>query len=127
MNIKINKLSDFANFFQKVKSQKLSFKTSYKLTLFNQEAQKHIDFYQESFRNLILEYSKKDEQGNPIPTEDGQGVLLAEETMQEAYQKLAELNNLDVELPDTKFSVEEFDKVELAPEDMIAIMPFIEG
>ena len=116
MNIKINKLSDFTNFFQKVKSQKLSFKTSYKLTLLNQEAQKHIDFYQESFRNLVLEYSKKDEQGNPISTEDGQGVLLAEETMQEAYQKLAELNNLDVELPDTKFSV-----------DMIAIMPFIEG
>lgn len=120
-------LTDFPSFFEKVKSQKLPFKTSYRLTLLTQEVQKHIDFYQEKFRETLFEYGKKDEEGNLVPTADGQGILLIEETMNEAYQKLAELRELDVELPDVKFSPDDFDKVELSPEEMLVIMPFIEG
>ena len=73
-----------------------------------------------------MEYGKKDENGNVMPTDDGQGVLLEEETMNEAYTKLAELRELDVELSDTKFSIEDFDNVEISPEEMMIIMPFIE-
>lgn len=117
---------DFPSFFEKVKSQKLPFKTSYRLTLLTQEVEKHINFYQEKFRELILEYSKKDENGNPVPTEDGSGVQLVEETMNEAYTKLSELRGLDVELPDVKFDIDSFGEVELSPEEMVVIMPFIE-
>ena len=127
MTIKMYEIIDFSLFYEKVKSQKLSFKTSYHLALLAKEIQKHVDFYQESFRNLIMEYSKKDENGNPMPTANGDGVLLIEETTQEAYEKIAELRNLEVELPDTKFSVDEFDKIELSPEEMIIVMPFIEA
>ena len=109
MNVKIHQLIDFPSFFEKIKSQKLPFKTSYHLTMLAKEIEKHVSFYQESFRNLLMEYSKKDENGNPVPTADGQGVLLLEETMEEAYAKLAELRDLDVELPDIRFSIEEFD------------------
>lgn len=127
MTLKMYQLTDFPSFYEKVKSQKLSFKTSYRVALLANEIQKHINFYQESFRNLLMEYSKKDEEGNPVPTEDGQGVLLKEETMGEAYEKLAELRELDVELPDTKFSVDDFGNIELSPEEMVVIMPFIEA
>lgn len=127
MTLKMYQITDFPALFSKLKSQKLPFKTSYRLALLAQEVQKHIDFYQESFRNLLMEYSKKDEEGNPIPTEDGQGVLLKEETTGEAYEKLAELRELDVELPDTKFSVDDFGNIELSPEEMVVIMPFIEA
>ena len=127
MTLKMYQIIDLPPFLEKVKSQKLPFKTSYRLAMFIQEVQKHIDFYQENFRNLLIEYSQKDEQGNPKPTEDGQGVLLVEETMNEAYAKLAELRELDVELPDTKFSVDDFGDIELSPEEMFVIMPFIEA
>jgi hypothetical protein len=125
MILKMYQIVDFSSFFVKVKSQKLPFKTAYRLTLLAQEVQKHLDFYQESFRGLLTEYGKKDENGNVMPTEDGQGVLLIEETTTEAYQKLAELRELDVELPDTKFSVDDFDNVEITAEEMLIIMPFI--
>lgn len=125
MTLKMYQIIDFPAFFEKVKNQKMSFKTSYRLTLLGQEIQKHIDFYQENFRNLLLTYSKKDENGNPVPTEDGQGVLLKEETMNEAYAKLGELRELDVELPDAKFSPEDFGDVELSPTEMFIVMPFI--
>ena len=127
MTLKMYQIIDFPSFYTKIKSQKLSFKISYKIALLTQEIQKHVDFYQESLRNLLMEYSKKDEQGNPVSTEDGQGVLLQEETMNEAYAKLAELRELDVELPDTKFSPDDFDNIEISPEEMIIIMPFIEA
>ena len=125
MTLKMYQLIDFPSLFEKVKNQKMSFKTSYRLTLLANKVQEHIDYYQEQFRNLLLEYSKKDENGNPVPTEDGQGVLLKEETMNEAYQKLGELRELDVEVPDSKFSPDDFGDVELSPMEMTIIMPFI--
>lgn len=125
MTLKMYQITDFPIFFEKVKNQKMSFKTSYRLTLLANKVQEHINYYQEQFRNIIMEYSKKDENGNPLPTEDGQGVLLVEETMNEAYTKLSELRELDVELPDTKFSPEDFGDVELSPTEMIIVMPFI--
>lgn len=127
MQLKMYQIIDFPSFFEKVKSQKLPFKTSYRLTILAQEIEKHINFYQDKFRELIIQYSAKDENGNPKPTEDGQGVMLAEETMQEAYTQLAELRGLDVELPDTKFSIDDFADVELTPMEMNLILPFIEG
>ena len=126
MTLKMHQIADFSSFFTKVKSQKLPFKTSYKLTLLAQEIEKHINYYQEQLRALLQEYGMKDEQGNLVPTEDGQGVKLIQETMNEAYAKLTELRELDVELPDTKFSPDDFDRVELSPEEMLVIMPFIE-
>ena len=127
MTLKMHQIIDLPPFIDKVKKQKLPFKTSYKIALFAQEVQKHFSFYQESFQNLIFEYGKKDENGNLVPTEDGQGVMLVEETMNEAYTKLAELRELDVELPDTKFLVEEFGDLELTPEEILVLMPFIEA
>lgn len=127
MTLKMYQIVDFPSFFEKVKSQKLSFKTSYRLTILAQEIEKNLNFYQEKFRELIMQYSAKDENGNPKPTEDKQGVILIEETMQEAYAKLAELRGLDVELPDTKFSIDDFADVELSPIEMNSILPFIEG
>lgn len=126
MILKMYQLTDFPSLFEKLKSQKLPFKTSYRLTILANEIQKHLDFYQENFRNLLMEYSKKDENGNPVPTSDGQGVLLVEETMNEAYAKLGELRDLDVDLPDYKFSPDMFGDIELTPVEMNVILPFIE-
>ena len=127
MILKMYEITEFSTFFTKVKTQPLPFKTSYHLTLLSQEINKHVSFYQENFRNILQEYGKKDENGNFVSTEDGQGIKLIEETMNEAYAKLSELRELEVELPDTKFSIEDFEKVELSPSEMLVIMPFIEA
>ena len=126
MTLKMSQITDFASFFTKVKSQKLPFKTSYRITLLAQEIEKHVSYYQEQLRSLLQEYGKKDENGNLRPTEDGNGVLLEEATMSEVYAKLNELHELDVELPDTKFSPEDFGTIELTPIEMNIILPFIE-
>lgn len=125
MTTKMYEILDFPSFFTKVKSQKLPFKISYRLTLLTQEIEKHINYYQEQLRDILNEYGKKDENGNLVPTEDGQGIRLVEETMNEAYVKISELRNLEVELPDYTFEANDFDNIELSPEEMFTIVPFI--
>lgn len=125
MTLKMYEIVDFPSFFEKVRNQKLSFKTSYRLTLLASEIEKHINFYQENFRNLLNTYGKKDENGNIMPTADGQGIMLIEETIPEFNTKYNELRMLDVELPDISFGVDEFGDTELTPMEVYTIKPFI--
>ena len=125
MILKMYEIVDFPSFFEKIRNQKLSFKTSYRLTILAGEIEKHINFYQESFRNLLDTYGKKDENGNIIPTADGQGIMLIEETIPEFNTKYNELRMLDVELPDVSFGVDEFGGTELTPMEVYIIKPFI--
>ena len=125
MTLKMYEIVDFPSFFEKVRNQKLSFKTSYRLTILAGEIEKHINFYQESFRNLLNTYVKKDENGNIMPTADGQGIMLVEETIPEFNTKYNELRMLDVELPDVFFGVDEFGDTELTPMEVYTIKPFI--
>lgn len=125
MTLKMYELTNFPTFYEKIRSEKLPFKTSYHLALLAQEIEKHINYYQEQFRNILMDCGKKDDNGNLIPSDDGQGIMLIGEKANEAYEKIAELRNLEVTLPDYTFSVEDFAKVELTLEEMAVIMPFI--
>ena len=126
MTLKMQEIISFPSFFEKVKTKPLPFKTSYHLTLLAKDIEKHYNFYQEKLQAILQEYGKKDENGNLVTTEDGQGIKLKEETRDEAYQKLLELRQLDVELPDITFITADFDGVELSPEETIIIMPFMQ-
>jgi hypothetical protein len=125
MNLPIYQILAFPQFFEKVKEQKVSFKTSYKLTILAKEVETHYNFYTEQFSKIVMEYSQKDENGNPIPTEDGQGVKLMEGTTTECYAKFNELRELNIELSNITFSIDEFANLELSPMEVNAIIPFI--
>jgi hypothetical protein len=125
MTLKMYQVVELPMFFNKIKQQKLPFKTAYQIALLMQEVDKHHSFYQEQYREILMEYGKKDEQGKFIQTTDGQGVMLVEETLDEAYAKFTELRDLDVILPDINFVAEAFEKVEFTPEEMMILLPFI--
>ena len=126
MTLKMYSIIDFPSFFEKVKSQPLPFKTSYRLTLLASEIEKHLNFYQENFRKILTEYGQKDENGNLVQTDDGQGIKIIEGKIDECNAKVIELRDLDVELPDTKFSIDDFGDIALTPMEVYIIKPFIE-
>ena len=126
MTIQMYKILDFPVIFEKLKHQKLPFKTSYHLTLLAQEMEKHINYYQEQFRFILSEYGEKDEEGNYKTTEDGTNILLKKEKQEEAYSKIIELRALEVELPTINLNINDFGNVELTPEEMVILMPFIQ-
>lgn len=125
MTTKINEISNFPAVFTKLKALSLPFKTAYRLTLLAKEIEKHTEFYRDTFSALINKYGKRDEHGALMPTSDGKGVLVQDGKMDELTQKMNELDNLDVELPDIYFGLDDFGDIELSPEEMVPIIPFI--
>lgn len=125
MKLTMQQIVGFPSLFEKIKNKPLPFKTSYNLMLLAQEIEKHYNFYQEKLQEIIAKYGQRDQDGNLVVTDDGQGIKLVEETKDEAREKISELRNLEVEISDIKFSIEDFDGVELSPEEMIALMPFM--
>ncbi len=125
MQIKISSILEFPSFFEKVKVQKIPFKTSYKLVTLAREIEKHYNFYLEEFNKLINEYGETDENGNLVPINNGNGVKIVPEKLMECQIKLEELRSLEVDLPDVTFLPEEFESIELSPIEVNAIMSFI--
>jgi hypothetical protein len=125
MQIKISNILEFPSFFEKVKVQKIPFKTSYKLVTLAREIEKHYNFYLEEFNKLVNEYGETDENGNLVPITNGNGVRILPGKLMECQIKLEELRSLEVDLPDVTFLPEEFESIELSPMEVNAIIPFI--
>jgi hypothetical protein len=121
----MHEILNFSGFYNLVKNQKITFKTSYQLAMLNNEIEKHVQFYQEQFQFLLNQYGQKDLDGNFIKTEDGQGIKLIQDKSEECLSKMDELHSLEVNLPDYYFNLEEFEKIELTPTEVNAIIPFI--
>ena len=124
--MKLNQLLNFTSFYNVVRTPKLPFKTAYKLSQLATAIETEIGFYREKMQEIANEYGQKDENGNLVFSPDGMDIMLIPETQFECRQKIAELENLDVELPGIKFSVDEFADTTLSLEELQPILPFIE-
>lgn len=116
----------FSNFYNQIRSNPLPFKTAYKLSKLSKAIEDEVVFYREKMQEIINEYGQRDDEGNLIFIDNGQGIALKPETQMECHTKIAELDNLDIELPDIKFSVDEFADTTLTLEELQPILPFIE-
>ena len=72
-----------------------------------------------------LVYGEFDENGQIIQIENGNGVKIKSGSEVECAGAIRELENLEVTLPDITFELDEFDNIELTPEEIISIIPFI--
>lgn len=125
MKLKISQITKFSLFYDEIKNHKISFKTAYKLSTIQNEVASRIAFYQEQFQKIVQEYGLFDDNGNIIPTEDGQGVKLRPGTEAECYEKVGELDNLEIELNVPELNIDEFEGVEISPDKIEAILPFL--
>lgn len=126
MTLKMYQIIEFPEFFEKIKTEKLPFKISYKFTLLAQEIEKHMTFYYEKLREIVMQYGEKNEEGELVPTDDGEGIKLIADTINEANARVAELRNLEVELPDIKFNIEMLEDLKLSLLEMNVLLPFVE-
>lgn len=125
MQLKMQDVLGFVTFYETVKSQKLTMKTAYKLTQLARAVESESTFYRETLSKIIDQYGQKNERGEPIPTEDGTGVKLIAGKEEECYKAVLELQNVDIDLPDIQFDIEEFANIELTVTEMGAIFPFL--
>lgn len=124
--MKISNLLSFPAFYAATKNEKLPLKTAYKLSKLNTAIESELEFYRSKLQEIIGECGELDENGHPIPTNDGQGLKIKAGMEQECMTRINELAAIDVNLPEMTFSLDDFGNMELSAEEIAAILPFVE-
>ena len=104
---------------------KMPTKTAYKFMKLLKAIETEETFFNEKMRDIIFEFGKKDENGQPIFLENG-NVEIIEGKEVECNERVKELEDIEVDIPDTKFTLEELEVLELSPRDIYALDPVIE-
>lgn len=125
MKICMSKIIDFPVFYNLIKDIKLPIKTLYKVFQLNQSLNSHLEFYKNQLNALILEYGERDANLNLQKTKDGLGILIKQESYELCSQRMEDLLNLLVEVPEIYFDLEEFSEAELTLSMLEIISPFL--
>lgn len=126
MKILVKQIINFPTFYETVKNQKLPLKISYKLARLSKAAENELEFYQTKFQEYLQLYALTDAEGNFVPTADGRGVRLIPGQERECQKAITELENLEIEIPDLYFSLDDFEEISLTPQEFEIILPFIQ-
>lgn len=122
----LSSILSFPNFYNQIRSNPLPFKTAHKLSKLSKAVEEEIGFYREKMAELIEQYAQKDNDGNYVYINDGRDIAIIPDKIQECQAKIHELETMEIELPDIKFSVDEFENTTLTVDELQPILPFIE-
>lgn len=111
--------------FAQIAQTKISSKLAYKIMKFYKSIEVEEDFYNSKRDELIGIYSEKDANGQIVVNDDGTVKIIPDKT-QEANKAMWELNNMEVEAPNVKFTLAELEEVKLSVADMYMLDAFIE-
>lgn len=125
MFVQLQSIFNFFNFYETIKNQKLSMKTAYQLARLSKIIDTELQFYKEEMQKILQEFGEMDKNGNLIFTDDGKGIKLRPGIENECYKAIKELQEVEVELPDIKFNIEDFGEVKLSSIEIESIIPFI--
>lgn len=111
----------------KITNNTMPIKTTYKFTRLFKEIDENVEFFNKTLSDLLNNYGQKDENGEYILTEDGNGVKIKEDKYDECLEKINELNALEANLIyQPIFKIEELENLELSMNELELLMPFIE-
>lgn len=112
-----------ANIFQRISNAKFNIDTQYKLLKLKKAIAEEEEIYEQQLERL-KEYCLRDENGNFIRNEDG-GLAVDAERIEECTAIVTEINNIQVQVPDLYFSLDELSPLELTFSELEALDPFI--
>ena len=125
MKIKIYQVLGVLSIYERVRELKVPAKVAYKFNKLCNALKNDADFYRVELNKIIERYGERDENGSLIPLEYG-GVKIKSEDMSTAQKEINNLDTLEVDAPDIKFTIDELDGLQLSIEDFNRILPFIE-
>ena len=122
--MRIQKILAMEEAIKNLKSKNLPIKTAYRLLKLAELVSKESENYRNLFRQILDEYAEKKEDGSYVLSEDGANVIIQKDHIQDANQKVDELNKIDVEIPYT-FDIKDFDNIEISLEELAPLMDLI--
>lgn len=122
--MKLFEVLELQNFYSLIKDAKLPIRTTYKLTRLMRQVEQEIQFYQTEFAKIVEEYALK-ENGQYVYSDDMASIKIIAGKEEECGNKILELKNLDVDLSDFSFSIDEFEGLDLTISQLNSIIPLI--
>lgn len=122
--MRIQKILAMEEAIKNLKSKNLPIKTAYRLLKLAELVSKEAENYRNLFRQILDKYAEKKEDGSYVLSEDGANVIIQKDHIQDANQKVDELNKIDVEIPYT-FDIKDFDNIEISLEELAPLMDLI--
>lgn len=117
-------LINAAKVFSQVAQMKISSKLAYKIMKLCKSVATEEEFYNNKRNEIINEYAVKDENGQIVVSDDGM-ISIMQDKIPVAEKALRELNEIEVDMPDIKFMLDELDELKLSVADMFALDAFI--
>lgn len=111
--------------FNQVAQAKVSSKLAYKIMKLCKAVIAEEEFYNNKRNEIINEYAVRDENGQISVSDDGM-ISIIKDKIQEAEMALKELNEIEVEVPNIRFTLDELDELKLSVADMFVLDAFIE-
>ena len=126
MKVTINDVIALREIYPKFKDRYLPIKASYKLAKIFKAVDENYEFYTEKLNEIVNEYAQRDENGNIVQTEGGTGIKVQQNKIEECNEKLNELSELEVDLPDMKLSIDDFGEFDFSVEQMVILEKILE-
>lgn len=105
----------------------LPLKGAYKLNKIKKAIEKESEFYVEKFQEIVSTYAKHDDNGNLVYSDDGNQIMIKDGMVEECNKALEDLQNLEVQIENYGLTLEDLgNDIECTPEELEALMPFIE-
>lgn len=112
------------NFYASVQDKKMPIKTTYKLSRLAKRIEEEAQFYQKEFARIVDEYAQK-ENDSLVYSDDMTSIKIIPGKEEECNNKIIELKELEVDLTQFEFTLDEFDFLELTLAEMSSILPLI--
>ena len=118
-------LINAAKIFNQVAQEKIASKLAYKIMKLCKSAAADEEFYDNKRREIIETYAVRDDNDQVAISQDGM-ITIVPGKIDEANAAIAELNNIEVDMPSVRFTLAELEELKLSVADMFVLDAFIE-
>lgn len=124
MTIKSSTIQELEKIFSEINNKQFNIETQYKFIKIKKKLKEEIEIINNQIQILIDNYGEKDKNNNLVLTENG-GIKIKAEALQECENKIKAINELNIQLPDIYFSLEELKPLNLSFYQLEILEPFI--
>ena len=124
MTIKSSTIQELEKIFSEINNKQFNIETHYKFIKIKKKLKEEIEIINNQIQILIDNYGEKDKNNNLVLTENG-GIKIKAEALQECENKIKAINELNIQLPDIYFSLEELKPLNLSFYQLEILEPFI--
>lgn len=126
IKVTINTLITIKPILQELANTKMPAKKSFQILRMLKTVDTEYASIEEVQQNMLINYGKRDETGNFILNETGTGYLIDDKNNEVFAKEMKEFLTSEIELDCMKITADFFDGIDLTPNQLLAIEPFIE-